>query len=141
MALGRLGLAAIGLLGVWNWKVKGTDKLIPGLAAVPWKGRVVYIVFDHDPKPETRSNVDAAGRRLAAALVKAGAVEVRSVELPAGTAGAKQGVDDFLVARGPVAFGELVGRAPRLVSPSEGLANVIVPVIPIRPPVLWWRSR
>jgi putative DNA primase/helicase len=111
LALSQLGLAAIGLGGVWCWKKKGTDELIDDLATFPWAGRVVYIVFDWDPKPSTRLQTASAARRLARALRKAGAKEVYVVELPPGPDGAKQGVDDFLVAHGPEAFRELVDQA------------------------------
>jgi hypothetical protein len=136
LALSQLGLAAVGIGGVWSWKPKDTDDLIPDLAAVPWAGRVVYVVFDYDPKPDTRNNVHAARKRLARALLKAGAAAVRSVELPPGPDGAKQGVDDFLVAHGPVVFGDLVARAGRVVGPPGEPGNEIISVIPLRPPTL-----
>jgi putative DNA primase/helicase len=52
-----------------------------------------------------------AARRLATALRKAGAKEVYGVDLPPGPDGAKQGVDDYLVAHDPRAFGKLVEEA------------------------------
>jgi hypothetical protein len=111
LALAQLGLAAVGLGGVWCGCKKGAGELIDDLAAVPWKGRAVYVASDFDPKAETRRHVDSARRRLARALRKAGAKEVYSVELPPGPGGAKQGADDFLVAHGAGAFRALVERA------------------------------
>ena len=111
IALSQLDLAAVGIGGVWAWKQKDTEELIPDLTAIPWAGRDVFVIFDHDPKPTTRHHVDVARRRLAAALRAAGAREVYRVELPPGPEGAKQGVDDYLVASGAEAFFDLVGRA------------------------------
>jgi hypothetical protein len=109
LALSQLGLAAVGLGGVWCG-CRGTA-LIDDLAAVPWEGRTVFICFDYDPKEATRRDVAAAARRLAGALRAAGAGDVRAVELPPGPGGDKQGADDFLVARGAGAFRALVGAA------------------------------
>jgi len=89
----------------------GTDELINDLAAINWKGRAVYIVFDYDEKAATRRNVDAARRRLAKALRAAGAKEVYDVKLPPDSDGGKQGADDFLVAHGADAFNELIEKA------------------------------
>jgi hypothetical protein len=111
LALSQLGLAAVGLGGVFGGLKKGTDELIDDLAAVPLAGRAVRIVFDHDPKPPTRRHVALAAQRLAGALRRAGAREVYGVELPPGPDGGKQGVDDFLVANGAEAFRELVRQA------------------------------
>jgi putative DNA primase/helicase len=111
LALSQLGLAAVGIGGVWCWKKKGTEQLIDGLAAVGWRNRVAFIVFDYDKKPETRHQTAGAARRLARALRKAGAKEVYVVKLPPGPDGAKQGVDDFLVANGAEAFHKLVEQA------------------------------
>jgi putative DNA primase/helicase len=111
LALAQLGLAAVGIGGVWCWKKKGTDDLIDDLAAVPWAGRPVYVVFDYDRKPDTRLQTAEAARRLAGALRKVGAREVGAVDLPPGPDGSKQGVDDFLVAKGAEPFRELVGQA------------------------------
>ena len=87
--------------------------MIPTMATIAWSGRNVHIVFDYDAKPETRRKVDAARKRLARALRKAGAKEVYAVEIPPGPDGAKQGVDDFLVAHGLEAFQVLVARPSR----------------------------
>ncbi len=111
LALVQAGFVGVAVQGVWNWKVKGTDELLPDLAAVPLAGRVVHVVFDFDAKPDTREHVDLAERRLARAMRKAGAKEVYSVDLPPGLDAAKNGVDDFLVAHGAEAFRELVGQA------------------------------
>src|SRR5262249_36520768 len=114
LALSQLGLVAIGLGGVYSWKKKDVEELIPDLAKVDWKGKAVYVTFDFDPKPETRQYLGTAARRLARQLRKAGAKEVYEVQLPPGKDGAKVGVDDFLVAQranGPEAFRRLVEEA------------------------------
>jgi hypothetical protein len=125
LALSQLGLAAVGLGGVYGWTSGGAGELIADLAVIPWAGRAVYIVFDHDPKPETRTYVGQAARKLARALRKAGAKEVYWVELPPG-GGVKQGVDDFLAARGeggPAEFMALVKGARPVPRPAALLAN------------------
>lgn len=107
-------LASIGLGGVWcgcRKNAAGGHDLIDDLNAITWTDRDVYIVFDYDQKATTRRDVDSARRRLAKALREAGAREIYNVELPAGPEGAKQGVDDFLLANGTEAFQQLVEQA------------------------------
>jgi hypothetical protein len=107
MALSQLGLAAIGLGGVWCGVEKESGELIPDLQAISWTGRTVVIVFDYDPKLETRADVAEAARRLRSALEIAGTGLVAVLSLPEGEGGTKQGVDDFLVRHGERAFYEL----------------------------------
>lgn len=114
LALAQHGFATIGIGGVWCWRKKGTDQLIDDLQEVPFAGRDVFIVFDHDEKPKTRRNVYAAARQLAIALRSAGANDVRWVELPPATGDGKQGVDDYLVSHGDAAFRSLVEQAKPL---------------------------
>src|SRR5262245_10225104 len=57
IALLQAGYAAIGIAGVWAWKEKGKDDLLPDFATLPLAGRPVYLVFDWDPKEETRRHV------------------------------------------------------------------------------------
>jgi putative DNA primase/helicase len=84
LKLSQHGYPAAGIIGVWNWKKKGSDELRDDLAAVQWAGRVVVIVFDYDPKAKTRWNVRITAKRLARALRNAGAREVYLVNLPPG---------------------------------------------------------
>ncbi|MGE3803391.1 MAG: DUF3854 domain-containing protein [Gemmataceae bacterium] len=84
LALAQIGRTAVGLGGIWcgcRKNEQGEHVLIDDLAAIPWAGRDAFIVFDHEPKAATRTQVDRARRRLAAALRKAGAREVFSVDL------------------------------------------------------------
>jgi Domain of unknown function (DUF3854) len=139
LALAQLGLAAVGIGGIWCGCTKGSTELIDDLAAIPWTDRVVYIVFDYDPKETTRQEADAARKRLAAALRAVGAREVYHVELPPGPAGAKQGVDDFLVAHGVEAFDQLVENAIpviQIIPGGAGDGGKTIPVIKIIPPTL-----
>ncbi len=137
LALSQLGLASVGLGGIWCGCKKGSTDLIDDLAAIPWKDRVVYVVFDYDEKATTRRDSEAARTRLARALKAAGAGEVYHVELPPGPGGRKQGVDDLLVNHGPEAFNQLVESAIPVIRiiPGVGAASPI-PVIKIIPPVL-----
>jgi hypothetical protein len=84
------------LSGVWNWKLKGEDRLQPDLECIEWAGRTVYVCFDYDPKPQTQRNIATAAQRLAAVLLKASAAEVRATALPPGPDNAKNGIDDHL---------------------------------------------
>jgi hypothetical protein len=92
------GFPCVGLTGVDCWGKDGA--MIADLAAVAWRGRTVYIVYDSDAasKPAVRG----AEERLAQALMGCGAV-VKVVRLPL-SPGVKVGLDDFLVAHGPDAL-------------------------------------
>jgi hypothetical protein len=118
--LSQLGLAAVGIGGVWNWKLKGEDVLIPDLAAIPATipnpegadraplPRAFCIVFDYDKKPVTRREVYRAATRFADALREHGWDKVCYLQLPPGPDGDKQGVDDFLLARGEAGYEEFL---------------------------------
>jgi hypothetical protein len=146
LALSQLGLAAIGIGGIWGGCKKGSTELIDDLAAIPWTDRVVYIVFDYDEKASTRCESEAARTRLARALKAKGAGEVYNVELPEGRGPegekVKLGVDDFLVfydAEGADAFQQLVEQAIPVIKiiPGVGGESGGIPVIKIiSPPVL-----
>lgn len=103
LRLAQEDVAVAALCGVWNWKQKGTENLLPDLEAIA-AGRKFIIVFDYDTKPGTRKDVSDAANRFAAALYAAGAVAVERIELPPGPDKDKQGVDDYLVANGSEAF-------------------------------------
>jgi putative DNA primase/helicase len=100
----------VGLAGVDAWSVRravdeegrptGPRELIADLAAIPWQGRQVFVVFDSDAV--TNQNVLRAEYQLASALAERGAV-VRVVRLPPGPPDdngnpAKVGLDDYFVA-------------------------------------------
>jgi hypothetical protein len=110
LALVQDGHAAVGLSGVYCWKLKGSEELLPDLAALNWRKRTALLLFDFDANSETRRYVEDAARRLSHALMRAGAEKVLYVRLPPGERLTKQGVDDFLVAHGPEALAELLRR-------------------------------
>lgn len=97
LCAGLHGFPTIGLGGVWNWKIKRENAMLPDLAGINWTGRRVYICFDSDR--EDNANVQHAERALAAVLARYGA-DVRVVALPPGPNGAKTGIDDFFVRGG-----------------------------------------
>jgi hypothetical protein len=140
LALAQLGLAAVGIGGIWCGCKKGTEQLIDDIATLPLKDRVVYIVFDYDAKASTRRESEAARTRLARALKAKGAGEVYNVELPPGPNGAKQGLDDFLVDwgdEGADAFRQLVEQAIPVIKIIPGGESSGIPGIKIiTPPVL-----
>jgi len=111
MALAQLGVAAIGLGGIWCGLKDGT--LIDDLQKISWKGRTVFICFDYDPKTATRCQAAIARGQLATELRKQGA-KVFGIDLPEGPRKTKQGVDDFLQAHrenGSEEFWKLVAAA------------------------------
>jgi hypothetical protein len=131
------GLACVGLTGVNAWSVrreKGPDdkpvgerRLLPELAALPLKGRDVFVVFDSDmaEKKDVRREALALGR----ALREAGA-NAYVIPLPAGNGGKKIGLDDYLCRNTPGDLRQLMGaakaglnlcgkRKPVFLSPNE----------------------
>jgi hypothetical protein len=108
LAATQAGVPTIGLMGLWNWVVGGSDprQLIPDLEEIDWRGRPVLVVFDYDPV--RKPGVHHGAAELARVLSDHGA-EARSVGLPAGPRGAdgvliKQGLDEFTVNVGEAAF-------------------------------------
>src|ERR1019366_4075066 len=127
------GFACIGLVGVYGWhkkrakskdgKAQGERELIDDLAPIPWQGRPVFLCFDSDAA--ANPNVRRAEWHLAEVLARKGAI-VKVVCLPQGDPGpdgtaAKIGLDDFLVARGPDAFRELLATATEPAPLEKGL--------------------
>lgn len=108
------GLAAVAVAGVWCWKDRAAstaskkDELLPDFGQIPLEGRRVAIAFDSDAA--TNPEVRKAEARLAKALAGRGAVAV-PVRLPAGPGGEKQGLDDFLAARGAAGKEEFLALA------------------------------
>lgn len=95
-ALLTAGVPAVALPGIWNGAPKGPDgrpALLADLAAVPLKGRPVWVLFDHSDSEQGRRDVARAARRLGRLLAAAGAV-VRLGACP----GPHKGADDALVA-------------------------------------------
>jgi len=93
------GITCIDLLGVWNWRGRGSDGGILELAdwdRIAIKGRPVFIAFDSDVM--VKSSVRSALTRLSAMLKRRGAREVHAVILPDLGDGGKCGLDDFFVA-------------------------------------------
>ena len=90
------GLCCLGLAGVWSWKTRANGKSQPigDLDCVPWRGRVVTIVYDSDLA--TKAPVQFAEFRLAQELTARGA-KVYALRLPGSPQGEKVGLDDFLV--------------------------------------------
>ena len=155
------GFPCVGLVGVYGFQKKrkkapdgtadGPRELIPDLAAVAWIGRSVTIAYDSDAadNPQVRT----AEGHLAEVLTAAGAT-VRVVRLPGRPDGAKVGLDDFLVARGPAAFADLLATAtsvgaPELAGPNDDPANphrlacgFLNDLSPDRPPCVlrYWRG-
>lgn len=93
----------LALLGVWNWRGTNDDGgkvALPDWERIALNGRVVYLVFDSDVM--TKRGVYHALARLRDFLAQRGGL-VRVVYLPAGSGGAKVGLDDFFVTGGTTA--------------------------------------
>ena len=100
------GFPTLGLGGVDSWRRGGRP--LPVLEELPISdGRIVYIVFDVDAKPNPR--VRRAETALATYLSVRGA-NVFIVTLPA-AAGQKVGLDDFLVTQGAEALQTVLDTA------------------------------
>jgi hypothetical protein len=104
------GLATVGLGGVDVWRAsKRGVTFLPLLEKFTWKDRNVHIVYDSDVA--TKPDVIRAQRSLAQELLSRGA-RIAIVGIPVAESGAKQGLDDYLVASGADALAELIENAP-----------------------------
>lgn len=123
----------IGLGGVWSWKSdKKKMPMIPGFEEFNWEQRPVYIVYDSDAV--TNPMVMQAENALAKALTSLGA-EPHVVRLPMGDDDSKQGLDDFIVAKGVDALDYLLENAEVWISALE-LHKLNEEVVYVRDPGL-----
>jgi putative DNA primase/helicase len=97
LALTQELLPTIGLVGVFGWKEKDCQRLLPDLERVAWQGRRVYLIPDSDFT--MNENVSNAMAWLAKHLKDRGAI-VKLVRLPDGPDGAKMGADDYIASKG-----------------------------------------
>lgn len=113
LAFDQLGLACVGLTGVWNWSDAheradtGADQLHPAIREhVVVAGREHLICFDSDARDNDQ--VKNAACRLGGLLIAGGATRVRFVCPPEG---GPKGIDDYLAAHGPDAMRALLETA------------------------------
>jgi len=103
------GLRCIGITGLWNWKRKGSDELLPDFDKINLIGREVVIVPDSDwlslNKEGKPKNLKNAVYRFATALMLRGAV-VQIAYLPA-VGSDKVGLDDYLLGHSIADFAQL----------------------------------
>jgi len=105
----KYGWSTIGLGGCWSWRSsKNGWSLLPELERITWEGRDVVICFDDDAAQ--KADVAQAIVSLCGALTKRGALP-RIAVLPSVRTTGKTGIDDFIVAKGPEAFGEVLDEA------------------------------
>jgi predicted transcriptional regulator len=106
-ALASRGRCAVALIGVWMFRPKGSDNMLPCFDYVALTGRRVFVVYDSDimHKPE----VAMALERLVGDLAARGARSL-VVYLPDAPDGGKLGVDDYLAAGGTVEHLEEIAR-------------------------------
>jgi hypothetical protein len=129
--LSKLGVPAVALTGVWNWRGRNADDGLVALA--DWErvplNREVLVIFDSDIV--RKAAVLEACRRLGALLTRRGA-EVAYTVLPDGAHGAKVGLDDFVAGGGKLADLRALSTAepprPRLVvvEPEDTFEDVPV---------------
>jgi hypothetical protein len=90
------GLFCIAIAGLWNWKVKDENKLIPDFDQINLAGRTIIINPDNDwlepDRKGNRKNLKQAVYELAYSLIDNGA-KVYWRELPQGEL---KGIDDYL---------------------------------------------
>lgn len=79
------GLYCIAISGLWNWKVRDKDDLIPDFDLLALNERIIYLVPDNDwlepDRNGERKNLCQAVNRLAYKLIERG-VKVSWIELP-----------------------------------------------------------
>jgi hypothetical protein len=96
------GLACVAVGGLWNWQAGG--RAVADLDRIDWYEREAVIVPDSDiwTRPDLLQPVFALGKELEGRGAK-----VAVIKLPAGQAGAKAGLDDYLSANKLEGFGIL----------------------------------
>ena len=99
------GFPTIGLAGVWSWKDRRSEGMLPELEKINWRGRNAFIVFDSDVV--TKDSVKRALKELSTVLTLKGA-NVRVTTLPCDLDGTKNGADDFIVKYGKEALSHLL---------------------------------
>jgi hypothetical protein len=102
------GVPTVGLGGVFNYLDKGA--LLPALRLIKWKKRKVFLNFDSDAA--TNPNIMTAEARLAEELARRQGAKVHLVRLPDAADGSKQGIDDYIVENGVVAWHQVLEDAP-----------------------------
>ncbi len=113
LAATQFGFPCLGLAGVDCWHAKRQIRLLPELEAIDWRNRTVYIAFDSDAvdNENVRANEIGLGQQI-----QLKGAHVKTVRIPAGPEGEKQGLDDFLARHDAAAFSRLLGEAQELES-------------------------
>ena len=108
-ALASWGLAAVGVIGVHNFAVKGTKgtEPLPCWRHVHLNGRTVIVVYDADSRINPSVQL---GLELGAAMLEALGARVLVVYLPPVEGDDKAGVDDYKAAGGSRAELRLMAR-------------------------------
>lgn len=127
------GFATIGLGGVWNFRsAQHNLTLLPLLEEFDWSERVVVIAYDSDST--TNPKVMNAENVLSREMLRRGA-DVRIGRVQQGPQGAKQGLDDLLVAEGKVGLREVLDKSFPF-GPCEALFQLNTEVTYVRNPGL-----
>ncbi len=127
LVLDQLGLACVGLTGVWNYadvehKDETGERLHPRIRdSVAIAGRAHVIVFDADAR--SNDQVMLAAGRLAGVLMAAGAASVRFVTP---LTAEQKGIDDYFARFGEDVTRQLLDSAEPIepVSPQEPLSRI-----------------
>jgi len=96
------GIVSVGMGGIWNFKEKGSDELVPDFDNIPLRGRVVNLIPDGDYH---RNKAIQMAVLVFAQKLKAKGATPYLISLPDGEE--KIGLDDFLVQFGVSEFWDL----------------------------------
>ncbi|MEM6611450.1 MAG: plasmid replication protein, CyRepA1 family, partial [Cyanobacteria bacterium P01_C01_bin.72] len=122
-----LGFVAISLPGIWMGRVKnkatGADHLHPDLLPMVETGRKFVILFDNDPKPSTKRQVNNAIRHTGNVIEKAGA----TCEVALLPEDSEKGVDDFVFANGGESAASLIAQLVKAALNLEGFLRHVRP--------------
>lgn len=95
-ALVQAGVMAVGVGGIWSWRISDSSEVMSGFADIAWVKRSVELYFDSDIwlRPDLLQAVYALGKEI-----EDRGAQVKVVVI--GQPGAEKiGIDDFLVTRG-----------------------------------------
>jgi hypothetical protein len=85
----------VGIGGVWNFLLKGTDEMIPEFDRIAWRSREIYYIPDSDVW--ARRDLQDAVYELGAKIRDRGGLTFYFIQIPPGPNGGKRGLDDFLL--------------------------------------------
>jgi len=95
----------VGVGGIWNFLQKENGELIPEFDRIAWRNREVFYIPDSDVWG--RRDLQQAVYEFGAKIRERGGLKFYFIQLPPASDGAKQGLDDFLLANSIEALAKL----------------------------------